>query len=417
LSVIGYGEFTHAVHERLAAERIPLDVTLEITHRCPLECQHCYNNLPMSDRDAARRELTLAEYQKLLDELAAMGTFWLLFSGGEPFARKDFLDIYTYAKQKGFLITIFTNGTIITPAIADHLAKYPPFAIEITLYGRTKQVYEEMTQQPGSYERCLHGIDLLLARGLPLKLKTVPTSINKHEVFAMQKFAEDLGMEFKFDSLINPRIDCSQSPLGVRLNPAEVVAFDYVDPARKAEYRRLLDIDLAAGPPPVSDDLYFCGGGLRSCAVDPYGQMSICVISKRTEYNVVSGGFAQGWNQALQATRTKKRTRPSKCTSCQIQSLCGMCPANGELEHDDPESPVHFLCQVAHLRAMALGAEVPAHGDCECCRTGADYPDLQDALNDLPRTGEQLSVPVRTLLPILAAASASNSSCGGRCGH
>ncbi len=417
MSVIGYGEFTHAVHERLSQERIPLDVTLEVTHRCPLACQHCYNNLPMADREAATRELTLQDYQKLLDELAAMGAFWLLFSGGEPFARKDFLDIYTYAKQRGFLITIFTNGTVITPAIADHLVQYPPFAIEITLYGRSKQIYEEMTQQPGSYERCLRGIDLLLERKLPLKLKTVPTSINKHEVFEMQKFAEELGVEFKFDSLINPRIDCSQSPLGVRLTPAEVVAMDLVDPARKAEYRRLLDIDLATGPPPVSDDLYFCGGGLRSCAIDPYGQISICVISKRTDYNVRDGSFTEGWNQTLQATRTKKRTRPSKCTSCQIQSLCGMCPANGELEHDDPESPVEFLCQVAHLRAMALGAEVPEHGECEACRGGAMYVELQEAVNELPGTMEQLSVPARPVLPILAASNSSSSSCGGRCGH
>ena len=235
-----------------------------------------------------------------------------------------------------------------------------------------------------------------------------------HEVFDMQKFAAELGVEFKFDSLINPRIDCSQSPLGVRLTPAEVVAFDFVDPARKAEYRRLLDFDIASGPPANADDLYFCGGGVRSCSIDPYGQMSICVISKRIEYDVREG-FAKGWNQALLAARTKKRTRPSKCSSCQIQSLCGMCPANGELEHDDPEKAVDFLCQVAHLRAMALGQEVPEHGECECCRGGEDFPVLQDGVAQLPQTMEQLSFPATNLLPVLGNVG---SSCGtGRCGQ
>jgi radical SAM protein with 4Fe4S-binding SPASM domain len=368
----------------------------------------------MTDREAARRELTLEEYKVLLDELAAAGTFWLLFSGGEPFARKDFLDIYTYAKHKGFLITIFTNGTIITPAIADHLAQYPPFAIEITLYGRTKQTYEAMTQQSGSYERCLRGINLLLERNLPLKLKTVPTSINKHEVFDMQRFATELEVEFKFDSLINPRIDCSQSPIGVRLTPAEVVAFDYADPARKAEYRRLLNHDLATGPPPQSDDLYFCGGGVRSCAVDPYGQISICVISKRIDYNV-RDGFAAGWSKHLQDARTKKRTHPSKCSSCQIQSLCGMCPATGELEYDDPESPVDFLCQVAHLRAMALGAQVPEHGDCEYCQSGSGHAGLQDVVSQLSSSIEHLSVPMQPILRVLGSTSSSCET--GRCGQ
>ena len=151
--------------------------------------------------------------------------------------RKDFLEIYTYAKQKGFLITLFTNGTMINEKIADYLAEWPPFAIEITLYGRTRETYEKLTMIPGSYDRCLRGIELLKERKLPLKLKTVATSINKHEVMAMRRFAEEeLGVEFKMDGQINPRIDCSQSPLAVQLAPEEVVALDMAAPKGMSEY-------------------------------------------------------------------------------------------------------------------------------------------------------------------------------------
>ncbi len=107
---------------------------------------------------------------------------WLLFTGGEIFARKDFLDIYTHAKKRGLLITLFTNGTQITPAIADYLADWRPFAIEITLYGRTRETYERLTRVPGSFDRCMRGIRLLKERGLPLKLKTVAVTINRHEM-------------------------------------------------------------------------------------------------------------------------------------------------------------------------------------------------------------------------------------------
>src|SRR5437660_365316 len=112
---------------------------------------------------------------------------WSLIAGGEIFARRDFLDIYAYAKRKGFLITLFTNGTMITEKIADFLADLRPFTIEITLYGGTKETYENLTGIPGSYERCLRGIDLLLERNLPLKLKTVALSITKHEIPLMKK--------------------------------------------------------------------------------------------------------------------------------------------------------------------------------------------------------------------------------------
>ena len=237
---LSYGAFSADLHQRQSGKRAPMQVSIEVTRRCPLECQHCYNNLPMGDQAARSREMTTEEHFKMLDELVEMGCFWLLYTGGEIFARKDFLEIYTYAKKKGFLITLFTNGTLITEKIADYLVEWPPFAIEITLYGRTRETYEALTQIPGSYDRCLRGIKLLRERGLPLKLKTVATSINKHEVSAMRQFAEEeLGVEFKMDGQINPRIDCSQSPLAVRLSPEEVVALDMHAPKGVSEYRRL----------------------------------------------------------------------------------------------------------------------------------------------------------------------------------
>ena len=66
----------------------------------------------MADRAARSRELRTEEHFRLLDELADAGGLWLLFTGGEIFARPDFLEIYLYAKRKGFLITLFTNGTL-----------------------------------------------------------------------------------------------------------------------------------------------------------------------------------------------------------------------------------------------------------------------------------------------------------------
>ena len=233
----GYTEFTNRLHERVGGRRIPLDVSIEVTRRCPLACAHCYNNLPMADREARSGELRTEEHCRLLDELADAGCLWLLFTGGEIFARADFLDIYIYAKRKGFLITLFTNGTLVTRRIADTLAEWRPFAIEITLYGRTRETYERLTGVPGSYDRCLEGIRLLRERGLPLSLKTVAVSVNRHEIGDMKAFAEEeLGLPFKFDAMMTPRIDCSQSPLEVRLRPEEIVELDLGDSDRVRDW-------------------------------------------------------------------------------------------------------------------------------------------------------------------------------------
>src|ERR1700732_5308587 len=321
-----YGAFSADLHQKQAGKRAPMQVSIEVTRRCPLECQHCYNNLPMGDQEARSREMTTEEHFRMLDELVEMGCFWLLYTGGEIFARKDFLEIYTYAKKKGFLITLFTNGTLIGERTADYLRQWPPFAIEITLYGRTKETYEALTGIPGSYERCLRGIGLLRDRGLPLKLKTVPTTVNKHEVLAMRQFAEEeLHLEFKFDSLINPRIDCSQSPLAVRLSPEEVVALDLHWPKIAAEHREAAKRDLEAGSvSEQKDTVYSCGGGMDSFAIDPYGHMSICVLSHQETYDIRSGSVEDGWKQFLLRVRTRVRKTISKCVSCRLHSLCSM---------------------------------------------------------------------------------------------
>jgi radical SAM protein with 4Fe4S-binding SPASM domain len=371
----------------------------------------------MGDLDAKQRELSKEEHFKMLDELVEMGCFWILYTGGEIFARKDFLEIYTYAKKKGFLITLFTNGGLVNEQIADYLVEWPPFAIEITLYGRTRETYEALTAIPGSYDRCLRGIRLLKERGLPLKLKTVATSINKHEVSAMRKFAEEeLGVEFKMDGQINPRIDCSQSPLAVRLTPEEVVALDLSAPKGASEYRRLAKHDME-NPPNLSqgNTVYFCGGGMNSFAINAYGEVGICVISQQETFSIRGPGVKAVWEQSLLQLRMRTRTRVTKCIQCRIQSLCGMCPANGELESGDRETPVSFLCHVAHLRAAAIGAEIPAHGECEFCSGGSEHAALMESARRIANNEIDVEswVGPQQILPILNNSIAVGcGSCG-----
>lgn len=243
-----YANFTIGLYADVSTKRIPVSGTIEVTNRCPLECVHCYNNLPMSDGTARRRELTVADHHRIVDELVDLGCLWVTYSGGEIFARADFLEIYRYAKEKGLIVSLFTNATLITERVADFLAEHPPFVVEITLYGRTKATYESLTGIPGSFEKCLRGIRLLLDRKLPVKLKTVAISVNKHEVKAMKQFAEELGVEFKFDAMINPRIDCSSSPRAVRLTPADLVAMYLDETDRIAGWKSLANLGPVEAP-------------------------------------------------------------------------------------------------------------------------------------------------------------------------
>jgi radical SAM protein with 4Fe4S-binding SPASM domain len=199
--------------------------------------------------------------------------------------------------------------------------------------------------------------------------------------------------------MINPRVDCSQSPLEVRLAPEECVALDLADPKRSDEWIQFAaEVRKAAaesGPP--QDTVYSCGGGVSSFAIDPYGRLSICVLSEAHKYDLRAGSFQDGWTGFLHQQRLRKITRPTKCVACTLKAVCGMCPANGELESGDPEAPVDWLCQTAHLRAMALDIEVTPHGECEYCQGGSAHARIAEAAARLRLGARTLEPPPPTI--------------------
>ena len=211
VSETGVPEVTFAEFRERAeidARRIPIEGTIETTYRCNLACVHCYVNEPAGAQEIQERELSLERLKQLVDEIVEEGCLFVLFTGGEVLVRPDFPELYLYARSRGLLVTIFTNGTMITDRIADLFSEHTPETIEITLYGMTKATYDRVTRVPGSYEKCLEGIRRLVDRGLPLTLKTMALTWNQDEVGAMEAYARGLGLEFRFDSSLNPRVDC-----------------------------------------------------------------------------------------------------------------------------------------------------------------------------------------------------------------
>lgn len=381
MQTIDYASWTARLKQRVGDRRVPLGGTLELTHRCNNRCRHCFNNLRSDDAPALGRELSTCEVARILDEAAALGCVWVLLTGGETLLRPDFRDIYDHARGLGLLVTLFTNGTLVTPELADHLDRQRPFSIEITLYGATRETYERVTANPGSYDACLRGIRLLRERGLPLKLKSTVSTLNRHEIAAMKRLAEDdLGLPFRFDALLNPRCDGRSGPLALRLSAEEAVALDLADPARAEALR---EFAAATRPAGAVGDLYPCGGAAHSFAVDPYGRLRACAISPGEGFDLRAASFREGWELFLAGLRALKLDTDATCRSCALRALCGMCPANGELECGDARRPVDFLCRVAHLRALAFGVPIPSHGRCEYCPGGAQHEELSRAAERL----------------------------------
>ena len=357
-----------AARLRIVERRIPIEGLIETTFRCNLRCAHCYVSQPAGARVAQDDELSLARLTRLLDELAEAGCLFLTFSGGEPLLRADFPDLYRHAIRAGLVVSVFTNGTLLNEATVDLFDEWRPDYVEVSLYGMTPATYERVTQVPGSYARCIAGIERVRARGIALRLKTMALTWNVHEMAEMERFTQSLGVPFRYDGQLNPRIDCGASRYReLQLVPEALVALDIERAERWDEMRRTLDPVREARPMELTA-VYGCAAGRTTFSVDARGRLLLCPLSRRGGYDLRTGTFAEGWRESLSRARERHWQSASPCRRCSLMALCDSCPGANELETGDVETPVAVFCEIAHRRAAAIVGAASGHrADASCC--------------------------------------------------
>lgn len=355
-------------NQRLGAMgRTPLSMSLELTERCNLNCQHCYINLPANHQSARERELTTAECKRLFDEMADAGTLNLLLTGGEIMLRRDFEDLYLYARNKGFVLTIYSNATMITPKRAAFLAQYPPYLVEVTLYGATKDVYERVTRVPGSHAKCMEGLRLLHDYGIPVTLKTVLLNINSHELLDMKQIATDYGWDFRYDGMIHPRLNGDRHPITLRLTAEELIAVEKLDLQRVEEWQDFCDGTLGHRVK-GGDKMFGCGAAKQSAHVDAYGMISPCMITRNRAVDWRESDLDTLWHGYLADVRETENSETTACHSCDLAMVCTNCAGWSTLERGTLEHrPIEWVCDTSKARVAAFASNAAKWLDNAVC--------------------------------------------------
>ncbi len=338
---------------------------IELTERCNNDCIHCCINLPAGDRQAMARELPTAEWKRILTEAAGLGCLEVRYTGGEPLLREDFEELYLFARRLGIKVLLFTNARLITPRLADLLARIPPrVLIEVTVYGMHAESYEAVSRVPGSYAQFRQGVELLLDRKVPFIVKQALLPPNRREIEEFEAWAatipwmqEPPGYSMYFD-LRNRRDNPAKNDAirALRLSPEEGIAIE----ARRGR-RRLGEMDEFCrkflGPP--GDKLFRCGAGGGGC-VDAYGRFQPCMGLRAPEfgYDLRAGSLREALTDFFPRVLAVKATNPdylARCARCFLKSLCEQCPAKSWTENGTLDTPVEHLCKVAHAQARDLG--------------------------------------------------------------
>lgn len=368
---------------RIAESRTLVSASIELTYRCNLHCTHCY--CPTGRR---REELSTEELRRTIDDMAELGCLFLLLTGGDPLLRRDFPAVYRHAKERGMLVTVFTNGTLIDDRILALWDELPPSMVEISLYGLTREVYERVVAVRGAYDRCLAGIGRVLAAGHPLALKCPATRENAHEIPALADFAKDLGVEFRYDPMILATMEGSTRPHALRLDAEEIVALEAADPEKDRAWAKHLEGEAARTP--EDRRLFTCGAGKNSLHVDPYGNVQVCLMVKNFRNDLREQSLADIFVHEFPKILAIEREPDSKCGGCASRNTCSSCPGIALWETRRNDAHVGFQCELTAVRERTYAG----------------------ALREAAEPGPE---PARRTDPASAAGSCASCS-GGGCG-
>ena len=163
-----------------ASERRPV-VVWNVTRSCNLSCIHCYSN---SENKIYQGELTTNESKSLIDDLSSFKIPALLLSGGEPLLRKDIFELIDYAKRIGLRITLSTNGTLITEAIAQQIKSASVDYVGISLDG-IGEVNDRFRGIAGAFKRAISGFRNCISVGQKVGLRMTLTCHNYKDLHSI----------------------------------------------------------------------------------------------------------------------------------------------------------------------------------------------------------------------------------------
>ncbi len=299
-------------------------------------CEHCYREAGVR----AAEELNTAEGKRLLEQIARAGFKIMIFSGGEPLMRPDIVELVEHARSLGLRPVFGTNGSLITPEMAERLKAAGTMGVGISLDSLDPDKHDRLRKYDGAWAEAVQGMKNCRAAGLPFQIHTTAMEWNEDEIEAITDFAVEMGAVAhhifflvptgravniedealrvdKYESLLQ-RILTKQQQVEIELKPTCAPQF-----VRMAQQRGM-NLRFQRG----------CLAGTSYCIISPKGLVQPCAYLNQPVGDVREQPFDEIWktSPALQQLRTQEYG--GKCGGCRYIEACGGCRARAAFYHD-----------------------------------------------------------------------------------
>lgn len=339
-------------------KKIPLSGTFELTPMCNFTCKMCYVRKTAQEMAQAERSpMTCERWLELARELRSEGMLYLLLTGGEPFLWPDFWELYENLCEMGFLISINTNGSMISEKVIERLKKNPPTRINLTLYGASDETYQELCQVDGMFTKVSENIEKLQKAKIPLKLNCSLTPYNVKDLEAIVEYAKQRELLLEIATYMFPPVRRDMSMVGKneRFTPYEVAFYNlkryYLQYGEKNYIQYLKKAVQGIALPPVLDEMCIdlVGGKVRCRAAKSVfwitwdGWLTPCGMLNEPCVDVKEQEFKAAWNELLEESEQLRLS--GVCTSCANRPICRSCAAIAVAETGKFEGIPLYLCE------------------------------------------------------------------------
>ena len=322
-----------------------------LTGRCNLYCEHCYNS--SGPDQGEEEELTTKEAISFIDDCGELSIPVIIFSGGEPLIRTDIFELAGQAHTLGIKTAISTNGTLITPGITEKIRDAGIGYVGISLDGATAKTHDRFRNCPGAFERSLKAFSYCRSAGIRCGVRVTLTRENFRELGDLINLALHLrACRFCVYWLV-PSGRGADSYQNLQLNENEVYsALDLLYNYAKATDPSLMEFLTVDGPQDAvhllhrmekegSEDIMEakrlvssmkggCSAGIRVANITPSGEIYPCQFAQMPEFRIGSIReklFAEIWNNpenpVISLFRKKNPQITGKCSNCSFLDLCG----------------------------------------------------------------------------------------------
>jgi PqqA peptide cyclase len=167
----------------------PLALVAELTHRCPLHCVYCSNPLELQTRN---NELSTEIWTRVFNEAAEAGVLQADFTGGEPLARPDIVELVRNARAAGLYVSLITSGLPLDEAKLAALVEAGLDHFQLSFQGAREETANDISGTK-SHPQKLRVLEWLKRHRIGLTLNFVIHRQNIHELEEMLAIVESSG--------------------------------------------------------------------------------------------------------------------------------------------------------------------------------------------------------------------------------